>query len=349
MKKFGFTFSWGEDDPKDPKEVKKEKSSQDSDPSRKTPDSKTMSFEKVSQGIALLLGVGTILSLILAPLAIISYSKTIQAPFLLPIMMSTVSFKMFLFFLVFVSIIILLPAFLGIYATFIVGPRKMAECSLYLKTACIAILIASPLSLVYITPYEFFAGRVKLLALFFLLLLLPPIIAALTSIIWRSNLEKKELSGENQSGSSTKSSIGKKFYPLILAIIAISLLTASQPIFAEGFFRWMGYGDFVVEIVKIDSKGTMKDTIKGCLLFNSGKEIYVQINSTGQSNSSQLNSSCSRQGQPSEWVIKFADNPRGDDFSLNAPGSIIRIPYKKFISFVGPKLQSSTTAVPSPK
>ena len=128
------------------------------------------------------------------------------------------------------------------------------------------------------------------------------------------------------STSSAKSSLDKGSYLFIL--FSILLLTASQPIFAKGFFRWMGYGDFVVEIVEIDSKDKMKDTIKGCLLFNSGKEIYVQINSPGQPNSS-----CSRQGQPSEWEIKFADKPGVDYLSQKGSGSIVRIPYENIIDF----------------
>ena len=283
-----------------------------------------MSFEKVSQGIAILLGVGTILSLILAPLTIISYSNTIKAPFLLPVIFSTVSFQMIPFFIALIIIIILLPFFLGIYATYIVGKTKKDGSKLYLETAGIALLISLPLTFVYIIQYEFFARRFESLDLFILLLLLPPIIAVLTSIIWRSNLEKKELSGENQSCSSGRSPIDKKFYPLILAIV---VLTASQYFFSKGYFRWMGYGDYVVKIsnLKDNLKTPTTNAIKGYILFDSGKEMYVR-----------LDSSCSDKNQKSGWVIRVTDKFGVAAFShccQKDSGSIVRIPYKDIIDF----------------
>ncbi len=325
-------------------EEKKENSSQNSDPSSKSPESKTMFFdsEKKFQMISILLGLGTIFSAILAPITIVSYSKAINAPFLLPIMMSTISYNMVLFFLGLTIIIVLLPVFLGIFAaTIFEEKRKAIICASFF-----GILLAPA----YYNLFHFFLGFIKLnIFLYFiiLLLLLLPVIAVLTSIVWLSFFNKKESSGENQSCPFTKNPNKKKIPSptLVVPVIFLILLTAAQLFFANGFFRWMGYGDLVVEIVEIDSEGKMKDTVKGCLLFNSGKEIYVQLNSPVQPNSSQPNSSCSSQGQPSEWVmIRFADKLGVDDFSQKAPGSIIRIPYKKIISF-GPDQQSSKTAM----
>jgi hypothetical protein len=317
-------------------EEKKENSAQNSDQSSNPPDSRTMcsDFEKVSQMNSILLGLGTILSVILTPVTIISYSNAINSPFLLPLMFSTVSFKMIPFFIGLIIIIILLPVFAGIYAVFIVESTEKNRCKLYFKTAGTALLISIPLSIVYIIPYEFLARVVIKPTHSLLSLLLPLLIAVLTSIIWRCDLERKKLSREDKSGSSVKSFFDKVPYRIILILIFIALLTAAQPFFANGFFRWMGYGDLVVEIVEIDSEGKMKDTVKGCLLFNSGKEIYVQLNSPVQPSSSQPNSSCSSQGQPSEWVmIRFADKLGVDYLSQKDSGSIVRIPYKDIINF----------------
>ncbi|AKS22875.1 hypothetical protein ABH19_02580 [Leptospirillum sp. Group II 'CF-1'] len=312
-------------------EVKKEKSSQDSDPSSKTPDSKAVSSEKVSQWTSILLGWGTILSFVLAPLTIVSYSNSIKAPFLLPAMFSTISLlNMFLFFLVSVFCTLLLPVFFGIYATTIFEEKWKAKFCAF----CFGI----PLAPVYHILVQFLLGSIQLPNFIDLLLLfLPAIIAAITSIVWLSFLKKKESSKENQSCPSARSPNDKKSYPLVLAAIVIALLTASQFFFSERYFQWMGYGDSVVEIVETDLKDRTKDAIKGCLLFNSGKEIYVR-----------LNSSCSRQGQPSEWVIRFADKLGVDYLSQKDSGSIVRIPYKDIIDFE-PDHANSTKAMPPPK
>ena len=227
------------------------------------------------------LSVGTFFTLGLALLTIVLYTKEENISYLLPIMLSSISFQIFGFFFVFSSIVLALPIFFGILSNHL----EIKNCR-------------------YIFPFFFGLPIYGVLKPFtdnkftFFILLLSFIISVAFYFI-----------GYNYKKNSYI------FFSILIFILLYFILLYQAPEYSNNLFQLTNYGGLTI---KVEGSGSDDTPIKGCLLFNSEKEIYVRLNTT-----------CSKNSSNPTIVYKINKMNLND---LKSSKSVVRIPSKKIVS-----------------